>query len=146
MYTLTTPQKNDYPTLLAIWEASVRATHDFLNEDDIAFFKRIIQEKEIFDHVQLTTVQNEEADILGFMGILGNSLEMIFLAPHARGRKIGRLLLRHGLDQFHVTKVDVNEQNEEALKFYEHFGFKVVSRSELDATGKPYPILHMELE
>jgi len=29
--------------------------------------------------------------------------------------------------------------------FYEHMGFEIISRSELDGLGKPYPILHMQL-
>lgn len=45
-----------------------------------------------------------------------------------------------------AIKVDVNEQNNHALGFYEHIGFKVVGRSPLDGQGEPYPILHMALE
>lgn len=30
----------DYPELLDVWENSVRATHDFITEDDIAFLSR----------------------------------------------------------------------------------------------------------
>ena len=30
----------DYPELLAVWENSVRATHDFITEDDIAFLSQ----------------------------------------------------------------------------------------------------------
>jgi putative acetyltransferase len=39
----------------------------------------------------------------------------------------------------------VNEQNEQALGFYLHAGFSVVHRSEKDALGMPYPILHMKI-
>jgi len=45
-----------------------------------------------------------------------------------------------------VLKVDVNEQNDQALGFYKGNGFKVISRSEMDSSGKPYPILHLELQ
>ena len=38
----------------------------------------------------------------------------------------------------------MNEQNAQAVGFYEHMGYKVVSRDELDTEGKPYPILHLE--
>ena len=48
-------------------------------------------------------------------------------------------------EDYETDKVDVNEQNEQAIGFYQHYGFKTISRSELDGTGKPYPILHMEL-
>jgi putative acetyltransferase len=39
--------------------------------------------------------------------------------------------------------VDVNEQNEAAVGFYIAQGFHVVSRSELDADGRPFPTLHL---
>jgi putative acetyltransferase len=40
--------------------------------------------------------------------------------------------------------VDVNEQNEAALGFYEALGFSVVGRSPTDAEGRPFPTLHMK--
>ncbi|WP_374755463.1 hypothetical protein [Runella slithyformis] len=44
-----------------------------------------------------------------------------------------------------VQRVDVNEQNPQALGFYERMGFAVISRSALDGLGKPYPLLHLQL-
>lgn len=41
--------------------------------------------------------------------------------------------------------IDVNEQNPQAMRFYEKYGFIVTSRSETDAFGKPYPLVHMQL-
>jgi putative acetyltransferase len=41
--------------------------------------------------------------------------------------------------------VDVNEQNPAACRFYEACGFVVEGRSELDSTGRPFPLLHMRL-
>ena len=41
--------------------------------------------------------------------------------------------------------MDVNEQNGQAVGFYEHEGFAAVSCDALDSEGRPYPILHMEL-
>lgn len=35
----------DYPELLAVWENSVRATHDFITEDDIAFLSQLLSSK-----------------------------------------------------------------------------------------------------
>ena len=59
---------------------------------------------------------------------------------------MGKALLQHAIESQKVNKVDVNEQNEQAVGFYLHSGFVTYKRSELDATGKPYPILHMELQ
>ena len=146
MYKLEVPAKSEYPTLLAVWESSVRATHHFLDKNDIEMFKKIIQEKDVFNHVDLTCVRDTNNKILGFMGVSKDSVEMLFIDSRSIGKGIGKMLLLHAINNLNITKVDVNEQNEQALKFYEHFGFKVTSRSEFDGTGKPYPILHMQLQ
>ncbi|EAQ80928.1 acetyltransferase, GNAT family protein [Blastopirellula marina DSM 3645] len=39
--------------------------------------------------------------------------------------------------------VDVNEQNPQACRFYEAQGFVTYDRSELDSSGRPFPLLHM---
>lgn len=70
---------------------------------------------------------------------------MLFMHPDYRGKGIGKVLLTYAVEALGLRKVDVNEQNEGAVGFYRHYGFEVVGRSELDGTGKPYPILHMEL-
>ena len=42
--------------------------------------------------------------------------------------------------------LNINEQNEKALKFYQYMGFEVVSRDEFDSMGNPFPILHMKIK
>ena len=75
-----------------------------------------------------------------------DNLEMLFIDPKYRGKGIGKSLLNYGIKNLNITKVDVNEQNEQAVGFYKHSGFEVIARSEVDASGKPYPILHMVLK
>ena len=142
---LNTPQKKEYPALLAVWESSVRATHHFLKKDVIEFFKKTIQEKDVFSHVSLTCARDINNNILGIMGVSEDNLEMLFIDSRFIGRGIGKLLLNHAMSNLNLTKVGVNEQNIHALKFYEHFGFKVTSRPEHDEMGKPYPVLHMQI-
>ena len=81
----------------------------------------------------------------GFMGIDGQKLEMLFLAPEERGRGLGKKLVRYGMEHFGIREVTVNEQNPQARSFYEHMGFHVCQRWELDEQGRPYPILKMQL-
>ena len=64
---------------------------------------------------------------------------------HRRGKGAGGRLLSHAIAAFGATSLDVNEQNEQAVGFYLHQGFVIAGRSELDGTGKPYPILHLQL-
>ena len=86
----------------------------------------------------------EENEIpVAFMGIEDGSLEMLFIAPEERGKGIGRLLLQHGIGNHGVNRLTVNEQNPQARGFYEHMGFHVYKRTELDGQGDPYPLLYM---
>ena len=144
MNEIDTIAKAEYHEIVELWEASVKATHHFLKEEDIAYFKPLILNTYL-DAVELRCIRNEETEIIGFLGVADQNLEMLFIHPDLRGKKIGQMLLQYSIDQLGVTKVDVNEQNEQAVGFYKHFGFEVIARSELDASGKPYPTLHMEL-
>ncbi|MDX7763922.1 acetyltransferase [Aeromonas caviae] len=137
-------QKCDHPTLITIWEASVRATHHFLQEEDIATLRPLILEH-YFAAVELVCARGEEGEIAGFCGVHDGNIEMLFIAPEARGRGVGRQLVAHAIHCLGATRVDVNEQNAQAVGFYQHLGFGVTGRSPLDGQGKPYPLLHMAL-
>ncbi|HEY4326696.1 MAG TPA: GNAT family N-acetyltransferase [Mucilaginibacter sp.] len=144
MYKLDTPQGNEHDILLSVWERSVRATHRFVTENDIELFKNIIKEDRLFHQVDLVCVRSDDGTILGFMGIAGDSLDMIFVDAEWRKAGVGKMLVKHAIEILNVVRVDVNEQNEDALGFYQHFGFNVFSRSATDENGKPYPLLHMQ--
>jgi len=137
-------KKEEYREVIHVWEASVRATHHFLREEDIEYFKSLILST-YFDAVALRCVRDEEGNILGFSGVSGGNLEMLFIHPEARGNGIGKALLEYSIKEQKITNVDVNEGNKQAIGFYEKFGFETYARSELDSSGKPFPILHMRL-
>lgn len=137
-------KKEEYPEVVDVWEASVRATHHFLPEEDIQYFKPLILNNYL-DAVELRCIKGSKGKILGFLGVANQSIEMLFLHPDSIGKGLGRQLLNYAIESFSANKVDVNEQNPEAIKFYQHCGFKVISRSPLDPLGKPYPILHLSL-
>lgn len=136
--------KKEYKEVVELWEASVRATHHFLKEEDIQYFKPLILNVYL-DAVELKCIRNNKK-IVGFLGVADQNLEMLFIHPDSRGKGIGKTLLDYSIDKLRVTKVDVNEQNEQAVGFYKHCGFGVIKRSKLDSSGKPYPTLHMELK
>ena len=136
---------SDYDELAKVWEASVRATHDFLTEADIAWLRPQVRDN-YFPMVQLRAFKRaSDNQILGFVGVAGDNVEMLFVAPDARGQGVGRQLLAYAVQHMDATTVDVNEQNPQAVGFYEHEGFEVTGRSPLDGQGKPFPLLHMRL-
>ncbi|ENX44657.1 GNAT family N-acetyltransferase [Acinetobacter sp. NIPH 2100] len=133
----------DHAMLLEIWEKSVRATHDFLPEAMIDQLKPLIM-NEYFHHVELNKyVINHE--IVGFLGTSDDNIEMLFILPEYRRLGIGQALVNFAVQQLKIFKVDVNEQNLQAVNFYQKMGFQTISRSELDGQGYPYPLLHLQI-
>lgn len=128
--------------LTKVWEASVRATHHFLSEDDIVRLRGFVPGA--LAAVPKLVIATDAADSpCAFMGVDGEKIEMLFAAPEVFGKGLGRRLVAYGFSVFGVTEVDVNEQNPQARGFYEHMGFRVIGRSERDGQGASYPILHM---
>ena len=142
--TIVPVQKADHPRLLAIWEASVRATHDFLSEAEIQVLKPLLLH-EYLDAVDLAAVREASGSLVGFLGTLDRKIEMLFVAPERRGEGVGRLLVEHAVDRLGCDSVDVNERNPQALGFYLRMGFRVAARSERDGQGNPHPLLHLTL-
>jgi putative acetyltransferase len=137
-------QAEDFPQVLEVWEASVRATHDFISEANIQFFKPLV--RDVLPQMPvLTCVRNHQGQVVGFLGLEAEKIEMLFIDPQWRGQGIGRSLLRQAIEVHGARTLDVNEQNSQAVGFYLKMGFEVVGRSEMDGTGKPFPLLHMRL-
>ena len=92
----------------------------------------------------MVVAENENGNPIGFMGISGHMLEMLFISNDSRGKGTGKQLLRYGIENYSVSELAVNEQNPLAKGFYEHMGFTVYKRTELDEQGNPYPLLYMK--
>lgn len=134
----------DMENILKVWESSVRATHKFLDEKGIKDLIPQVKEGVKFVEIFLV-VRNENQNIVAFEGIHGGKIEMLFVSDKLRGKGIGKTLILEALDNYKVKLVDVNEDNPQGVGFYQHMGFKTISRSETDEAGNPYPILHLEL-
>ena len=119
--------------LADVWERSVRATHDFLAEDDIVGLRP--EAESGIAGVERLTVAYDGGAPCGFAGSQDGKLEMLFVAPEARGRGVGRALLAHAVEHAGVRTLDVNEQNPQAVGFYEHEGFVVAGRSRSSRAG-----------
>lgn len=134
----------DNPILLDLWHRSVRATHDFLSEDHIA--QLLPQVRDLYlDAVDVWVYADLDGRLLGFIGLSGAQVEMLFLDPHRRGQGIGTRLLDHARELRGALTVDVNEHNPQAHGFYRHYGFVDVGRSPIDGQGRPFPLIHMAL-
>lgn len=137
-------------TLLDVWERSVKETHLFLTSEQVAAIKEHVpQALESVEHLIIAatnTAQAGENAPVAFMGVADNKLEMLFIAPEERGRGLGKRLLQLGIERYGVCELTVNEQNPQAVGFYEHMGFTTYKRTDLDEEGNPYPLLYMRLK
>ncbi len=140
--TIRPAQPADHGQLLDLWLRSVRATHTFLTEADIQALLPLVRDQAL-PALELWVLDGEDGGIQGWMGLAGSSLEALFLDPAQARKGHGRRLIEHARALKGPLTVDVNEQNPEALRFYEACGFHVVGRSELDDQGRPFPLLHL---
>lgn len=148
------------PSLVSCWRASVEATHTFLTPADIEHIAHYVPDAiKSVAHLVVCFNDGDDSDgdgvndgadnasnIMGFIGVEGAQVEMLFIDPAFRGQGIGTKLLNYAIQTYHPTLVDVNEQNEQAVGFYLHYGFHLIGRSETDNAGDPFPILHMQLD
>ncbi len=130
--------------LINIWESSVRTTHNFLSEHDIAQIKC-----EVYLGIKasgdLYCFYDNNGVLRGFSSVINERIEMLFVEDKARGQGIGKRLLSYAIDNLGARFVDVNEQNEQGIGFYTHMGFHVIGRPETDEHGRPFPLLHLML-
>lgn len=129
--------------IIQIWNSSVDATHDFLTAND-----RQEIEKEVvgfFSETPVWVAINQDDQPQGFMFLHDGHLEALFVAACSRGLGVGKRLVSHALTLHPDLSVDVNEQNQQAIGFYQHMGFEVTGRSGQDNQGRPYPLLHLRM-
>lgn len=131
-------------SLVNLWEASVRATHLFLSDPEILQIKTYVPQA-LLGVERLIIAEDGQRLPMAFMGTADQRLEMLFLSPEQRGKGLGRTLLEYGIQHYDIRELTVNEQNPQAVGFYQHLGFKTYKRTERDEEGEPYPLLYMRL-
>ena len=107
----------------------MRATHHFLGE--------------AAQMAPVHCIRDAEGRVCAFMYVANGAIEALFIAPEQRGKGLGRALVAFALQSLGATRVDVNEQNGDALRFYQRMGFEIAGRSAVDEYGNPFPILHL---
>jgi putative acetyltransferase len=132
----------DAERILAIWRAAVDATHDFLAPQDRLALDELVCA--FLPQAALWLAVDEQDHALAFVLIDDGHMEALFVDPAVRGRGLGAALVRHGLGLHPRMTTDVNEQNGQAIGFYQRMGFVPVGRSPIDGQGRPYPLIHLE--
>lgn len=133
---------DDSERSIEIWRNAVDATHHFLSQEDRQAIDAMVCD--FLPKVPLWLAVDADNYPMAFMFIDNGHMEALFIDPAYRGKGIGAMLVRHGLSRHPDMTTDVNEQNQQALGFYEKMGFVRTGRSALDGQGRPYPIIHLK--
>lgn len=131
------------PPLVALWRRSVEASHDFLQPEDIDFYQGAVINA--LPHVELWAAIDLHGQVLGFIGLNKKQVEMLFVDPLNFSHGVGKALLDQALSLKKKLQVYVNEQNPKAHAFYQKYGFQPIARLPLDGSGRPFPLIQMEL-
>lgn len=142
MITIRPSRPDDGPQVVEIWRRAVDATHHFLSPEDRSALDEIVSG--FLPEAPLWLAVNSDDVPLAFMLIDNGHMEALFVDPASRGTGIGAALVRHGLAIHPRMTTDVNEQNDQAVGFYERMGFRRTGRSPLDGQGMPYPLIHLQ--
>lgn len=130
--------------LIEIWEDSVKATHLFLSSSEIKSIKKYVPQA-LREVEYLVIIKNKKQKIIAFAGVENQRLEMLFIKNSERGKGYGKQLLNHVIKKYQINELTVNEQNPQAVAFYQHMGFNTYRRTEINEQGNPYPLLYMKI-
>lgn len=125
----------------AIWRASVIATHDFLTPQDLEDITAEV--RQFLPGADLWLAVDDGDSPIGFMGLTDANIDALFIDPATRGKGVGRALIAYAGEGQSFLTTEVNEQNAQAVGFYERMGFVATERSPTDRQGRPYPLIHL---
>lgn len=143
MLTIRRSRPEEGERVIEIWRSAVDATHDFLApEDRLAIDKMVCG---FLPQAPLWLAVDKQDYPLAFMLLDEGHMEALFVDPTHRGTGLGAGLVRFALTLHSKLTTDVNEQNAQAVGFYERLGFHRSGRSPVDGQGRPYPLVHLAL-
>lgn len=139
---IRTSRPDEGARVVEIWRNAVDATHGFLSPEDRQAIDEMVCG--FLPQVPLWLAVDANDYPQAFMLIDNGHMQALFVDSACRGTGIGAALVRHGLSLHPNMTTDVNEQNGQAVGFYEKIGFKRTGCSPLDDQGRPYPLIHLE--
>ena len=139
--TIRRSRQDEGEKLVSIWCRSVDATHHFLSPDYRTELEELV--RSFLPEAPLWVAVTEKDEPVAFMLLTEQHIDALFVDPDMRGSGVGKLLIEHALSLASTLTTDVNEQNDQAVRFYKKMGFNVAGRSEVDDLGQPYPLLNL---
>jgi ribosomal protein S18 acetylase RimI-like enzyme len=132
---------DDRAGLVKIWRAASEQAHHFLT------MKQLDGQEILVRDSYLPQTENWVATIddvpAGFIGLMGDRVGGLFVAPAWQGKGIGRMLVEDSLVRKGRLELEVYTSNTSARAFYERLGFVEVSRRSPDDNGLPFELIKL---
>ena len=124
----------DLEPLVAIWLAGNLDAHPFIPAE--YWQAHLPMLREALPQASVWVAATDQGP-LGFLGLQGDSIAGLFVAPAARGRGIGAKLLDTAKALHPLLTLGVYRQNARAVRFYRRQGFAVVEEHPAPPGGIP---------
>lgn len=124
---------NDIEPVMRVWRDANALAHPFLAE---AYVTKVEDEvRNLCVPNAETYVLIEQGEVVGFIALLGNEIGGLFVDPSRHGSGYGRALVDHAVAIKGPLQVEVFRDNEIGRRFYERYGFVLVSESPHEPSG-----------
>lgn len=125
----------DLDALTDLWEASARGSHTFMEPDDFEEMRPYMRDA-LLPSMDVWIAEQHGTPV-GFVGVRGQHVELLYIEQHHQHRGIGSLLLEH----VHASSVEVYQDNSIGVSFYRRCGFSQTAVHAGDAIGRSYPMV-----
>ena len=138
---IRTAREADFDTLTDLWERSARSTHAFMDDDAFAHQRPRI--RDLLLPSMDVWVAEDHGELLGFVGARDAVVELLYVAPEAQGRGLGRALLSYVDGGAGPRSVEVFADNTVGVAFYRSQGFVEQLRYTVSVAGGSFDVMRL---
>lgn len=121
-------ENSDTAEVMQLWLNGKLDAHPFIEKEYWqANFQEV--EKQLLDAEVF--VYEQDGQIKGFIGLMGNYIAGIFVDRNSRSTGIGQKLLDYVKDRHEALLLEVYQKNQRAIDFYRRQGF-IISSEQVD--------------
>lgn len=120
-------KETDLISVVDIWYLSSTIAHPFLEDDFVEKLRKDMTE--IYIPNSKTWVYEENNEIIGFIGMLGNEIGGLFVLPNQQSKGVGTKLVNFISELHDELEVEVFKKNNIGRAFYDKYGFTFMKES-----------------